>query len=163
MNCYRCDSKLGAGNICIRCGAKVGAYKKIIKTSNGYYNMGPEQARIRDLSGAVTSLKRALQFNKNNIDARNLLGLVYYEMGESVSAMIEWVLSKNLQPKDNVADEYLDYLQSNKGRLDNIDQAAKKYNNALKPAKEGSEDLAILQLLKVLKLNPKMIRAYQTF
>lgn len=161
MNCYHCGSKLGAGNICIRCGAKVGAYKKIIKTSNGYYNMGLEQAKIRDLSGAVCSLKRSLQFNKNNIDARNLLGLVYYEMGEIVSAMIEWVLSKNLQPKDNVADEYLDYLQSNKGRLENVDQAAKKYNNALKLAREGSEDLAVLQLLKVIKLNPKMIRAYQ--
>lgn len=161
MNCYRCDSKLGAGDICLKCGAKVGAYKKIIKTSNGYYNMGLEKAKIRDLSGAAIALKRCLQFNKNNIDARNLLGLVYYEMGENVSAMIEWVLSKNLSPENNIADEYLGYLQDNKARLNNIDQAAKKYNNALKLAREGSIDLAGLQLLKVLKLNPKMIRAYQ--
>ena len=29
-----------------------------------------------------------------NIDARNLLGLVYFETGEVVEALTEWVISK---------------------------------------------------------------------
>ena len=57
-----------------------------------------EKAGVRDLSGAIESLKISLRFNKLNIDARNLLGLIYYEMGEVVTALTEWVISKNLQP-----------------------------------------------------------------
>ena len=47
--------------------------------SRSYYNQGLDMAQIRDLSGAVDKLRISLQFNKNNIQARNLLGLVYYE------------------------------------------------------------------------------------
>ena len=39
---------------------------------------GLEKAEIRDLSGAIDLLKRSLKFNKLNIQARNLLGLVYF-------------------------------------------------------------------------------------
>ncbi len=38
---------------------------------------------MRDLSGAIVCLKRSLKFNKENIAARNLLGLVYFETGRS--------------------------------------------------------------------------------
>ena len=57
--------------------------------SNMYYNEGLEKAGVRDLSGAVVSLRHSLQFNKNNIKARNLLGLVYFEMGEAAAALRE--------------------------------------------------------------------------
>ncbi len=45
--------------------------------------------------------------NKYNINARNLLGLVYCEMGEVVEALSQWVVSKNFAPEDNVADSYI--------------------------------------------------------
>ena len=60
--------------------------------SNAYYNDALEKAGVRDLSGAIESLKISLRFNKLNIDARNLLGLIYYEMGEVVTALTEWVI-----------------------------------------------------------------------
>ena len=41
--------------------------------SRSYYNQGLDMAQIRDLSGAVDKLRISLQFNKNNIQARNLL------------------------------------------------------------------------------------------
>ena len=85
-------------------------YRKIISTSNLLYNRGLEQAEVRDLSGAIATLKEALRYNKYNTRARNLLGLVYFEMGETVDALAEWVISKNLQPVDNLASEYLSYL-----------------------------------------------------
>ena len=72
--------------------------KKLESLSNRYYNEGLEKAGIRDMTGAVQSLQLSLKLNKNNIDARNLLGLIYYETGEVVPALSEWVISKNLKP-----------------------------------------------------------------
>lgn len=52
--------------------------QKVVYQSNYWYNDGLKKAKIRDMTGAVTSLKKSLQFNSENIAARNLLGLVYY-------------------------------------------------------------------------------------
>ena len=49
---------------------------KIVYQSNYWYNDGLGKARIRDLSGAITSLRKSLQYNRENVTARNLLGLV---------------------------------------------------------------------------------------
>ena len=67
--------------------------QKIQYAANGYYNRGLELAKARDLSGAAECLKRALQFNKYHTDARNLLGLIFYEMGETSDALVQWVIS----------------------------------------------------------------------
>lgn len=161
MRCYNCDAQLDQGEQCPNCGADVRIYKKIMKASNAYYNDGLARAGVRDLSGAVDSLKRSLRFNKMNIDARNLLGLIYFEMGEVVDALTEWVISKNYQPRDNAASRYLDEIQNNQARLDTINQTIKKYNQALLYCKQESRDLAIIQLKKVISLNPKMVKGHQ--
>ena len=129
--------------------------------SNRFYNDGLEKAGVRDLTGAINSLRQSLKFNKNNIEARNLLGLVYFETGEVVAALSEWVISKNMRPEKNIADDYINMLQSNASRLDAINQTIKKYNQALVYCNQDSKDLAIIQLKKVLSLNPKFIRAHQ--
>ena len=49
---------------------------KLVYQSNYWYNDGLKKANIRDLSGAIVSLRRSLQYNRANIAARNLLGLV---------------------------------------------------------------------------------------
>ena len=87
MKCYNCGAKLGRENICPECGVNVKIYKKIVMASNEYYNDALAKASVRDLSGAIESLKTSLKFNKLNIDARNLLGLIYFEMGEVVEAL----------------------------------------------------------------------------
>ena len=161
MNCYNCGAKLGRENICPNCGANVKIYKKIVMASNEYYNDALTKAGVRDLSGAVESLKTSLKFYKLNIDARNLLGLVYFEMGEVVEALTEWVISKNYQPSDNIASRYLDEIQNNRSRLETINQTIKKYNQALLYCRQNSRDLAIIQLKKVLSLNPKLVRGHQ--
>ena len=79
--------------------------KKIMYQSNYWYNDGLKRAQIRDISGAIISLRRSLQYNRNNIAARNLLGLLYYGRGEVAEALVEWIISKNLQPRDNIANE----------------------------------------------------------
>ena len=92
---------------CTGCGADVTLQKRIIRISNLLYNEGLEKATVRDLSGAIVCLKRSLKFNKENIAARNLLGLVYFETGEVVAALSEWVISKNMNVPDNAADLYI--------------------------------------------------------
>ena len=88
MKCMVCQAVLTASDYCPKCGSYIKAQKKAGALSNLYYNQGLEKAQIRDLSGAVTCLKRSLKMNKLNIQARNLLGLVYYETGEVVAAAL---------------------------------------------------------------------------
>lgn len=161
MFCYNCGCQLSEHDFCTACGADVSLYKRIMYVSNRFYNDGLEKAGVRDLTGAVNSLRQSLKFNKNNVDARNLLGLVYFEMGEVVAALSEWVISKNLRPEKNVADDYIGALQESASRLDTINQTIKKYNQAYAYCVQDSKDLAVIQLKKVLSLNPKFIRARQ--
>ncbi|MCM1261351.1 MAG: tetratricopeptide repeat protein [Butyrivibrio sp.] len=161
MKCYNCGCELSEHDYCTGCGADVSTYKKIIYISNRFYNDGLEKAGIRDLSGAISSLRQCLKFDKNNVEARNLLGLVYFETGEVVAALSEWVISKNLRPKKNIADDYINMIQTNPTRLDTINQTIKKYNQALTYCNQESLDLAVIQLKKVLSLNPKFVRAHQ--
>lgn len=162
MRCYNCGCELSEHSFCTNCGVDVALYKKIIRTSNFFYNQGLERAKVRDLSGAIVSLRQSLKFNKNNIKARNLLGLVYFEMGEVPASLSEWVISKNLKSKKNMACDYLDMVQSNSARLDDINDAIKKYNIALDYChKEDGVDMAIIQLKGVLRVIPNFIRAHQ--
>lgn len=161
MICYRCGQDVGDAKRCPNCGADLTVFWKVRRISNSYYNLGLQQAEVRNLSGAVESLKDSLKFNKYNIDARNLLGLVYHEMGETVDALSEWVISQSYQPKDNLANRYLDEIQKNRGQLDTINQTIKKYNQALHYCQQDSRDLAIIQLKKVLSMNPKLIKGHQ--
>ena len=160
MNCMNCGALLNKSPYCPSGGFNVEVQKKVWQLSNLYYNQGLEKAEIRDLSGAIDLLKRSLKFNKLNIQARNLLGLVYFETGEAVAALSEWVISKNIMPENNIASEYIDRLQENANKLDVINQTIKKYNDSLQCCRRGSEDVAVIQLKKILNQNPKLIKGY---
>lgn len=160
MNCIFCGTPLSNLDFCKGCGADITLQKRIVRISNLLYNQGLEKAMVRDLSGAIVCLKRSLKFNKENVDARNLLGLVYYETGEVVSALSEWVISKNMNVPNNAADGYIEKLQSNKNKLDVINQTIRKYNQALLYCRQDNEDMAMIQLKKVLSQNPQLIKAY---
>ena len=138
----------------------IATYKKLESLSNFFYNDGLEKAGVRDLTGAIESLQQSLRMNKNNIDARNLLGLVYYEMGEVVAALSEWVISKNFRPEDNIADDYMDMVRNSPAKLEDINQTIKKFNIAYNYCRQDSLDLAVIQLKKVLSLNSGFIKAH---
>ncbi|MCR5747345.1 MAG: tetratricopeptide repeat protein [Lachnospiraceae bacterium] len=161
MKCFNCGCELTRNDFCTNCGADIQEYRRIVRLSNQYYNDGLMKARVRDLSGAVVSLRASLKLNRTNIEARNLLGLVYFEMGEAVAAFSEWVVSKNIKPEKNIADDFIEDVQSNPSRLSGINQSIKKYNQALEYARQGSLDLAVIQLKKVLQVNPNLIVAYE--
>ncbi|MBO6146960.1 MAG: tetratricopeptide repeat protein [Lachnospiraceae bacterium] len=161
MRCFNCGCELTVNDFCTNCGADIKDYRRIVRLSNQYYNDGLVKAKVRDLSGAVLSLRACLKLNRMNVDARNLLGLVYFEMGEAVAALTEWVVSKNIKPEKNIADDFMEEVQSNPSRLTTINQSIKKYNQALLYAKQGSLDLAVIQLKKVLQMNPNLVIAYE--
>ena len=134
---------------------------KLAYQSNYWYNDGLNKANIRDLTGAITSLKKSLQYNRDNIASRNLLGLVYYGRGDVVEALAEWVLSKNLQPKENIANYYIQKVKEKRDDLDRINQAIKRYNQALDYCYQRCEDLAVMQLKKAIEMHPTYVKAYQ--
>ncbi len=134
--------------------------QKIQYAANGFYNHGLELAKERDLSGAAECLKRALQFNKYHTDARNLLGLIFYEMGETSDALVQWVISIHLQPENNLADRYLDKVQRRPGQLEHASNLIRKYNQALIHAQNGSDDLAVLQLKRIVEEKPNYVKAH---
>lgn len=134
--------------------------KKAYNTSNYYYNIGYDKAVARDLSGAIESLNMSLRYNKKNVMTRNLLGLIYYEMGEIVMALSHWVMSVNYKSSGNLATKYLKELRSNPTTLAVVDQIAVKYNMALNYAKRDDMDLAIIQLKNLLSTNGHFVKGY---
>lgn len=161
MYCYKCNALLSEKGYCTSCGADVVVYKKIVGLSNLYYNDGLEKAKVRDLSSAIVSLKRSLKFYKKNISARNLLGLIYYEMGETVSALGQWIISMNIQQDKNIAKDYMKILSSNQAKLDSINQTIRKFNVCLEYCSQDSDDLAVIQLKKLLSDNPHLLQGHQ--
>ncbi len=160
MNCPNCGYKIvGHRRSCVKCGRDLRAYESLKRLSNKLYNEGLAEAKVRNLSGACDKLKRSLEYNKENIEARNLLGLVYYELGETVAAIVEWVISLNIVKTDNPADNLLKQLQGNANEFRDVKSAIKKYNLALEMARKGNDDLAIMQLKKVVDLNDHFVKA----
>lgn len=161
MKCIKCGHIVDSNGVCNYCGCY---YRHIIKannTANYYYNIGLEKAKLRDLGGAAQNLEKALSYNKMHTDARNLLGLVYYETGEAAKAYRHWKTSVLFAPSEsNTAWNYLHDLENHPGIFTQINDAAKKYNLALSYAKQGSDDLALIQIKKSLSINPNFVSAH---
>lgn len=160
MICPRCKKHIvGRKKRCDRCGQDLRPYESFRKLSNKLYNEGLEMAQIRNLSGAVDKLKKSLEFDKENIEARNLLGLVYYELGETVAAVVQWVISSNIQTGGNEAEDFLKKVQGDANEFQEATTAIKKYNSALEMVQKGKEDLAMIQLKTVISINPHYVNA----
>ncbi len=162
MFCYRCNGTLDLKSpTCPRCAADVRMFKRIVYASNRAYNEGLLKARARGLSGAREALRRSLQLYKKNVDARNLLGLVYYAMGEPSEGLKEWIISRNTRPNQNLADRFISNLRRSMKELDSENHGIIKFNQALNYAKGDAKDLATIQLKKVISVHPNMVKAYE--
>lgn len=159
MKCPNCGFKFGSGNICPSCGDNAAMRARAYNISARLYNIGLEQAKSRDLSGAVESLKKSILFDKNNINARNVLGLVYYEMGQMADALVQWIVSQNIRSDKNPAAEYLRIYGENIRSSEKMEDSVSLYNEALEYVKQKNDDLAIIRLKKALDINGKFIGA----
>lgn len=161
MECLNCGAPVLENGHCSNCGLNYKLLEKSYNTSNHYYNLGLDRASVRDLTGAIDALNLALKYNKQNINARNLLGLIYYEMGETVLGLTHWVVSSNyLSDKDNIARQYINEVQADPLKLEEANQLAKQFNMALSHAKQGTKDLAFIQLKRILSNYPHFVKGY---
>ena len=161
MYCYRCNGTLDLGrDTCGKCGTDIRIYKKIVYASNRAYNSALVKANSRNLSGAREDLRQSLYLYKKNIMARNLLGLVEYALGEPAEALKQWVIAKNLASDNRDADRYINAMRRSSREMDSEGHGVKKLNQALSYARNDADDLAVIQLKKVISVHPNMTKAY---
>lgn len=132
--------------------------RKIQNLSVLSYNKAIECCNEDRISEAVTALEESLEFDKKNIDARNLLGLCYYRLGRAADALIEWTISYKFKRTDNIAIDYIAELESAR-EANAMYDAITKYNEALSFANQGNTDMAILNLKKALEKNKGLVEA----
>ncbi len=159
MKCPNCKYETGRLVLCPNCGMDTVLFSRTCDISNALYNVGLSKAKNGNLSAAKEKLIKSLEFNKCNIDARNLLGLVFYEMGQVGEAIRHFLMSVSIRPEDNMASGYLERFERNARQVEKYNDSLKLYNQALDYIEQKSEDLAIIQLRKAAELNPKNIDA----
>lgn len=132
--------------------------KKVTNLSALSYNRALELGREDRISEAISALRESLEYDKRNIDARNLLGLCYFRLGRIADALIQWTLSYKFKKEGNIAVDYIAGLESDRKTPD-MYEAIALYNEALSLALQGNTDMAILSLKKALVKNKNLVEA----
>lgn len=161
MECLYCgfNFDIKNKNKCPACGTHTVIMVKIYNASVRLYNKGLEQALNNDFYNAIISLKKSIVFNKQNIEARNLLGLVYYHVGRLAEAVEQWIVSSNFRTERNDAVSYIDVFQKNIRNFEKLNDSVKMYNYALTFLKQKNDDVAIIRLKKSIDVNPNFVDA----
>ncbi|MDR1664606.1 MAG: tetratricopeptide repeat protein [Clostridiales bacterium] len=159
MLCPNCRKDFESGTVCPSCKVDTVLFSGTVRISDFFYNKGLSQSKAGDLSGAVESLTKSVQVNKNNVQARNLLGLVLFEVGRIGDALKEWVVSQSLLRENNPAAGYLQEAHNSGRSLEHANDAVRMYNQALEYIRLKSDDMAIIQLKKAVECSPKFIDA----
>ena len=158
--CINCGAPVSTNGYCTECRLPDSFLQKAHNTSVYHYNIALDKAKIRDISGAIESLRTSLRYDKQNLEARNLLGLMYYETGEMVNALNHWVMSINIDPRNNIAVRFLKSVRDDNKQLGEADNIAKMFNTALEYAEGHSFDLAVIQLRRCISVNKHFVKAY---
>lgn len=159
MICPNCKAKISKGYTCTNCGIDTVFFTKIVNISNALYNKGLVQAKENNLSIAIDFLNKSIDFNKNNYQARNLLGIIYYDIGRVGDALKQWIISTSIIKRDNLASEYIEKIQNEQKEIYSKNEAVVMYNKALEYIQHKNDDMAIIQLKKAIEINPKFIDA----
>ena len=107
----------------------------------------------------MNALSISLGLNKKNTDARNLYGLIQFEMGEETKALISWVISININPINNPAQNYLQKLRNKSSYLEKSQEAISKYNKAISQIKTVNYDVARITLKQAVDIRPHFVKA----
>ena len=127
--------------------------------SNRFYNVALDRAEKRDLFGATLLLKKSLSFNAKNVNARNLLALIFYEEGAITEAIVQWFASKDIFKNEvNPANEYLRKVQDDEN-TNNYFESVRLYNMAIDDIESDKNDLAMMKLNRAVELNDHNVKA----
>ncbi len=157
--CPYCGNIIKYGLFCNVCLERIEPFKKVWEKSAFYYNKGLEAAKRKELSLACTFLEKAITLYRYNIDARNLLGLIYFEMGQLGDALKEWVMSQFLQKEDNLANIYIEKVHKQPKYLEANREAINLYNKSLSYLRQEDIDMALIRLKKAVAMQPNFIEA----
>lgn len=129
-------------------------------TSDLYYLTAARSAGDGDYFHACELLQKAIRYDKFNIEARNLLGLLQFQQGELADALHTWRLSVFVRADKNRASYYLAELAKEPQLISNMGQSLILYNEALEMARTGQGDFALVRLRKATQLNPRFVKAH---
>lgn len=97
MICQNCGNSFEEGKICPVCKNDALLLNKARTASLKLYNKGVIFAKDGDYSRAIDALNRCILFDKRNYVARNLLGIVYFEVGMPFDALKQWIISSSMK------------------------------------------------------------------
>lgn len=157
--CPYCGSKANHNVYCHTCYHKMDWVKEVWEKSIAYYNKGYDAAKERNLTLAIDHLEKALQFNKYNTEARNLLGLIWFEVGRVGEALKQWVISHSLNKEDELSVHYINEVQKSPKQLVEYKEGIHLYNKALEYLKQKNMDVAVIRLKKAVSINPRFVEA----
>lgn len=158
MTCPKCKStKVDSGNNCPHCKVDAVLYTRITRLSDRLYNHGLEKLSGGDMYYGIEALQKSISISKDNIKARNLLGLALLEIGHVGEAIMHWHISSTLAPDENPAESYAGRVKNNIRSLEKYNDSISMYNIALHHIKQKSDDLAIIQLKRAVDNNPNFI------
>ncbi len=158
MRCPVCHEET-EGRVCPHCGHHLEAAYALAKASGRFYNEGLRYARRQQYEHARFWLRKAVRYNGENIQARNLLGLVYMQTGEIGEAVGQWSQSAAISNDANPAEEYLKKASRTMGKAAQLKQAVRLYNEGLALLQDGQRDTALLHLKKAVALSDRYTRA----
>ena len=158
MKCPFCQNEITECKFCPFCKSNLVFWKKIIDLSDVFYNRALKETKENNLYVATKNLKKSLLLSRKNINAQNLLGLVYFKMGKIADALKHWVISNSIK-KNDLAEKYILAAQENPKILDMYNDAIKFYNLGLEYIKQNNDDMGVINLKKSLELNPNFVEA----
>ena len=160
MICPNCQKENKPGIFCRYCHVDMVVFSGVEYISNKLYNQGLARLKVGDFYHGTKILEKSILVNRDNIPARNLLGLALFEVGHIGEALKHWNISCIIQPGNNPAKRYLSSLIEHRSELERLNSTAMMFNKALAHIKQKSTDLAIIQLRKTVEANPKFIDAH---
>ena len=161
MKCPYCGNETRS-ETCPGCGRDLRPFYAIRKASAKYYNLGLASAEEGRFETAREYLKKALSYDLENYQARNILGLIDLQTGEPWLAEEELKHSVETEPDQtkNPGVSLLNRLQhSYSGDL--LRSAVRHYNQALAQFRDGQADSAQMHLKRAVSESPLMVKARQ--
>ena len=159
MQCPNCNSFMTHRSRCKSCGIDAVLFMGVMRISDRLYNQGLERLRAFDFYHGIEYLSKSVAINKNNVPARNLLGLALYEVGHVGEALKHWIISHDLLKESNPAIKYINHINENQRAVERYSDAIVMYNKALNHIWQASDELAVIQLKKAVEINPRFVDA----
>ena len=161
MKCPYCGNETRS-ETCPGCGRDLRPFYAIRKASAKYYNLGLASAEEGRLETAREYLKKALSYDLENYQARNILGLIDLQTGEPWLAEEELKHSVETEPDQtkNPGVSLLNRLQHSYSG-DQLRSAVRHYNQALAQFRDGQADSAQMHLKRAVSESPLMVKARQ--